>query len=575
MAITTADVLDALVELAELTALDEGSPQAFRVRAYEKAHRGIEAAGVDVAALSRPELEAIDGVGSSIAAKIRQLVETGTIPTLEKLRAAHPPGVVAVSRIPGIGPKTVALLRAELGIESLDGLREALVAHRLRALPAIGAAREARIARALERLAATTGRTPIAAALPVAERLLARVGAAPGVEGCHIAGSLRRLVETIGDIDLVVVASDPEPVMDAAAVDAVEVLGRGETKMSVVTPTGLQVDVRVVEREAGGAALLYFTGSKAHNVALRQQAADRGWLLNEYGLFVAATGERLAGASEEEIYRALDMSFIPAPLREDTGEIEAAGAGTLPRVVELGDIHGDLHVHTTRSGDGRSTIGDLLTAASHRGYEYVAITDHGENLAINGSSPEEMAAHRDAVRQAAARQPGMDVYFGCELNIGPDGSLDYDPSFREVFDFTVASIHSHFDLGPVEQTARILRAAADPGVDVIGHLTGRMIGRRPGIELDVDKVLAGLARAGVAVEANAALERLDASADTLRRAVAAGVEIVISTDAHHVGELDRMAYGVENAQRGWVPAESVVNTRRRDAFAAWVDRRRI
>jgi DNA polymerase (family 10) len=410
--------------------------------------------------------------------------------------------------------------------------------------------------------------------MPVAAGLAVELESVDGVVASVPAGSLRRLAETIGDIDIVVAATDPEPVMKAVASHpaATEVVGAGETKASILTRTGMQVDVRVVAPAQIGAALVYFTGSKAHNVALRQRAIDRGWLLNEYGLF---DGDRLlASETEAEIYELLELPYLPPSIRENQGEIEAAAGGTLPDLITLDDINGDLHFHSDRSGDGRSTLEEMVAAAAERRYSYLAITEHGEDLAINGSSRELMLAHRDRIRALNESYPNMTLLFGCELNIGPDGTLDYDAEFRLLFDWTVASIHSHFDLPAEAQTRRLLRAMADPAVNAIGHLTGRYIGRRPGVELEIDPVLEGLAVSGVALEVNGALDRLDASSDVVRRATEAGVRLVISTDSHHTSDLDRMVFGVANAQRGWVAKSDVANALPTNEFLDFVRSRR-
>jgi len=578
MGVTTGDVVAMLAEMAELEVLEEGSPNAFRVRAYQNAINGIEAAGVDVTTMSEEELTRIKGVGPSIAKKIREYVETGTVAKLEELRAKYPPAFVELTRIPGLGPKTAVKLRAALGVENLEDLKAAIDAHAVRELPGFGATSEEKLARAIERLGLVgkDRRTPIAEALPLAERLVGHLGTVEGVERVQYCGSLRRFRETIGDIDIVVASSDPEPVMEAvvALPGVTEVIGTGETKTSIVTREGMQVDVRVVEADQYGAALLYFTGSKAHNIALRQLAIDQGRLLNEYGLFTADGGDVVASATEEEIYAALGLDFVAPSLREDTGEVEAAAAHTLPDLVERRHIRGDLHFHTDRSGDGRASPEEMLAAAARAGYRYVAVTEHGENLAVNGSSREEMLAHRDRLREAAAAHPNLTVLWGCELNVGPDGSLDYDEDFRRELEWNVASVHSHFDLAQAEQTERLLRAIADPTVDAVGHLTGRSIGRRPGIEIDVDAVLDAMVEHRVALEVNGALQRLDAAPDVIRKAVAKGVTLVISTDAHHPSELVRMEYGVRNAQRGWAARADVLNTKPTRSFLAWLRRRR-
>ncbi len=578
MEITTGDVLAMLAEIAELEVLDEGSPNAFRVRAYQNAIAGIEAAGVDVTELSEDELVRIKGVGRSIAQKIREYVETGKVAKLEELRAKYPPEFVALTRIPGLGPKTALKLREALGVQNLDDLKAAIDAHAVRELPGFGATSEEKLAKAIERLGLVgkERRTPIADALPLAERLVQRLASVEGVERAQYCGSLRRFRDTIGDIDIVVAATDPTPVMETVTdlPDTAEVIGTGETKTSIVTREGMQVDVRVVEPVQYGAALLYFTGSKAHNIALRQRAIDQGRLLNEYGLFVADTEEVVASETEEEIYAALGLDYIAPTLREDTGEVEAAAGHTLPELVQRRHIRGDLHFHTDRSGDGRASVEAMVAAAAEVGYRYVAITDHGENLAVNGASREEMLAHRDHIRRVQEQYPKLKLLWGCELNIGPDGSLDYDPDFRRELEWNVASVHSHFDLSQAEQTERLLRAIADPAVDVIGHLTGRSIGRRPGIEIDVDAVLDALVEHDVALEVNGALQRLDAAPEVVRRAVAKGVTLTVSTDAHHPSELVRMDYGVLNAQRGWAAKADVLNTKPTRSFLAWLRRRR-
>ena len=570
------DHLRMLAELAKLTALDEGSPQAFRVRAYENAIHGLQGHTGEVSGLDKEQLTAINGIGPSTADKILEFEATGRVAKLDTLREKYPPAFVELSKIPGLGPKTLKLLRSELGVEDIDGLRAAIDEERLRDVPGMGKVSEEKIGRAIERLGlhGKDRRTPLVEALPLARALAARLGALPSVAAAVPCGSIRRFSETVGDIDIVVVTEDPAAVASFVLEmpEASEILGSGETKTSFLTREGMQVDVRSVSGDQMGSALLYFTGSKAHNIALRQKAIERGWLLSEYGLFEE---ERLvASTTEEEIYGALGMQFVPPPLREGTGEVEAATGGGLPALIARDQIQGDLHYHSTRSGDGRSTVEEMIEAGVANGYRYVAFTDHGEDLAINGSTREEMLAHRDRMRALQEKHPEVRILFGCELNIGPKGELDYDPEFRLEFDYCVASIHSHFDLPQSAQTARILTALADPAVNAIGHLSGRYVGRRPGVELDIDAVLEGLAITGVALEINGALDRLDASAEVTRLAMARDVDFVIDTDSHHVADLVRMNYGVEYARRGWVTTDRVVNARQVDDFLTWVGRRR-
>lgn len=573
---TRLEVLRMLSELAKLAALDEGSSQAFRARAYENALHGIEGYQGELEGLSKKELTEIKGVGGSTADKIIEFMTTGSVAKLVDLRDKYPPAFVELSKIPGLGPKTLKLIRAELGVQDIEGLRQAIAGEQLRELPGLGKTSEEKIAKAIERLGlhGKDRRTPIIEALPLARSLAARISALDPVEAAVPCGSIRRFSDTVGDIDIVVATTDPDAVSKfvVGLPESVEVIGSGSTKTSFLTREGLQVDVRTVEPDQLGSALLYFTGSKAHNIALRQRALDRGWLLSEYGLFEGE--DVVASKTEDDIYQALEMQSVPPPLREGSGEVEAAAARELPAVVELSQIRGDLHYHSDRSGDGRSTLEEMIEAAVGRGYEYVAFTDHGEDLAINGSPREVMLEHRDRIRGLQDKYPQVRLLFGCELNIGPDGDLDYDADFRLEFDYCVASIHSHFDLPQDQQTARILAALHDPAVNAIGHLTGRYIGRRPGVELDIDVVLEALEVTGVALEINGALDRLDASADVTRRAMARGVDFVIDTDSHHISEWARMGYGVSYAQRGWVTGDRVVNTKPLDEFLEWAARRR-
>lgn len=565
-----------LYELAKLTALEEGSPQAFKVRAYENAVAGIEAHSGDIDGLSKAELTKIKGVGAATADKILELGSTGKVAKLEMLREKYPPGFMELTKIPGLGPKTLVMIRAQLGVQDLDGLKAALDAEQLRDLPGLGEKSEEKIRKAIERLGlhGKDRRTPLVEVFGFAHSLAARIAAVDGVVDAVPCGSLRRFSETVGDVDIVVGTTEPEAV-HAAVLDLPEVadvVGSGTTKTSFLTREGLQVDVRTVAPEQLGSALLYFTGSKAHNIQLRQKSMDRGWLLSEYGLFEDESV--VAAATEAEIYGALGMEHIPPTMREGGGEVELAMDGGLPDVVTRDRIQGDLHYHCDRSGDGRSSLEEMIEAAVGAGYRYIAFTDHGEDLAINGSSRSQMLAHRDRIRALNDAHPEIEVLFGCELNIGPEGSLDYDAEFRLEFDYCVASIHSHFDLSSDQQTARILTALADPSVNAIGHLSGRYVGRRPGVELDIDAVLEGLAVTGVALEINGALDRLDATTEVSRRAMGAGVDFVIDTDSHHVTDLRRMEYGVSYAQRAWVTNDRVVNTRDVGDFIEWTRRRR-
>ncbi len=573
------DTLAALFrELMELSILDEGSPQAFRARAYEKAVETIRSYQGELETLSEKQLTALDGIGPSTARKIREYFEAGTIGRLEELRGKYPREFVELGRIPGLGPKTLLRLRSELGVSDLAGLRAALQGGKVRAVHGLGEKLEQKLLAATARMGETgkDKRRPIAEAMPIARELVAALEALPAVERAQYCGSLRRLRETVADVDIVAASRDAAVVREGflALPMVKQVIGSGETKTSILTASGLQVDLRVVEPNQFGAGCQYFTGSKAHNIKLRQRALARGWLLNEYGLSHATSSEVIASETEEAIYRALGLPWIPPPMREDVGEIEEAEAGELPPAVAVADVKGDLHVHTTLSGDGRSSLEEVLASAAARGYEYLALTDHAENLAMSGATREELAAQRQQVDRLRAAYPGMALLHGSELNIGRDGGLDYDPGFRRSLEWCVAGVHSHFDLSRDEQTRRVLAAMEDPTVDAIAHLSGRRIGRRPGIELDVAAVLARAVETDTAIEINAALGRLDATSEVLRRARGSAVTFVVSTDTHHTRELERMQWGVLQAARGFVDPGRIANLWPRERFLEWVRRRR-
>jgi DNA polymerase (family 10) len=570
------DVLDMLRELAELTQIDEADPQSFRVRAYESAAQAIAAEASDLGRLTVAELQQIPGIGKSTADKIRELLETGRVAKLEALRAKHPPGVLALLRIQGLGPKAVRTLRNELGVASIDDLRRALAEQRIRTLAGFGAKREAKLAEALARLEAQgqVERTPISVALPLATRVVERLREVPGVSHAAYCGSLRRFAETIGDVDVVVAARDAAPVMDALVsmrfVD--RVLGRGESKTSVVTHRGLQIDLRVVAPHQLGAALVYFTGSKGHNIKLRQRALARGLTLNEYALAEIDGGRVVASETEEQVYAALELPWIPPVLREDAGEIDAAERGALPS--PLGPVIGDFHVHTNVSGDGRSPLAEVVAAAQQRGCRALAITEHAENTR-SGVGREALLAQRAAIAAMQAQLgDSLRLLHGIELNIGRDGALDYDAEFRAGFDFCLASVHDHFEMGREEQTRRIVAAMRDPSVRMIGHPSARMIGARPPIDLDLDAIFAAAEETGTALEINGALPRLDLSVDALRRARSRDVSFVLTSDAHHARELGRVEFAARNAERAWIPAERVINAGSAERQTAWLAAKR-
>ena len=471
------DVIAMLNELILLTTLDEESSQSFKVRAYDNARLAVESYTGNITELSEKEMIALKGIGKATASMIHELVDTGTVNKLENLRVEYPPAFAEMSRIPGVGPKTLKAMRRELNINNVAQLKAALDMQQIRTLDRMGAKSEDKIAKALERIGMSgkDRRTPIADAMPLAERLVEAFLELPTVTDAVFCGSLRRMSETIGDIDITVASTNPVSVMEAVRErsEVAEIVLSGDTKTSFLTNTGLQVDVRAVLPKHFGAATLYFTGSKQHNIALRQRALKKGWLLNEYGLLVKpdqdaedqTPTEVVAAKTEESIYQALGLGFIPAPMRESTGEIEAAEKGNLSDLIQLSDIKGDLHYHTEQSGDGRSSVADMVQVAADAGHAYLAITDHGEDLAINGSNAEEMLAHRELIYKIQGDHPDMKLLWGCELNIDGNGGLDYDDDFRAMFDYTVASVHSHYDQSATKQTERLVAAIADPTVD--------------------------------------------------------------------------------------------------------------
>ncbi len=571
MSDTKQDVLDMLRDLTELTLLEEGDAQSFRVRAYEAAAQAIAAQASDLGRLSAKDLQKIQGVGKSTAEKILELTSTGRVQKLELLKQKYPASVVALLRIQGLGPKAVVRLQRELGVQSVEDLKRVVAEKRLRALKGFGAKSEEKLEQALQRLEAqgALSRRPISVGLPHAERIVRELREVAGVSFVGYCGSLRRFSETVGDIDIVVAASDAAPVMEAMVgmtlVD--RVLTRGASMTSVVTQRGLQVDVRVVAAHQLGAAQLYFTGSKAHNIKLRQRALARGWTLNEYALTDVATGAVIASETEAEIYAKLGLAFVPPVLREDAGEIEAAERGSLPQPMPARS--GDFHVHTTVSGDGRSSLEEMVESAVERGYGVLALTDHAEGT-LSGVSREALLAQRERI-QALQSQLGdkIRLLHGVELNIGPAGELDYDAEFRRGFDFCIASVHSHFELDRATQTRRILSALHDPSVRMIGHLTARLIGGRPPIELDLAAVCDAAVATGTALEVNGALPRLDLSVDALRIAVARGVTLMLTSDAHHTRELSLIDFAAQNAERAWVDPERVANTWAAEKLLGW------
>ncbi len=551
-------VAEALREFAELLSLAAEDP--FRVRAYEKAARAVAEYPIAVDGLDVKDLDAIPAVGAHIAAKIRELLSTGRIGDLDDLRSRVPAGLRILLDVPGLGPKRARQVYEELGITSLPELLDALHDQRLRALRGWGRTSEENLRRAIHLAQQAGARMQLGVALDIAEELVSELRRCPAVEFVTYAGSLRRMCETIGDVDLLVASSRPAEAMEAFAASPLvaEIAARGPTKCTAYTTKGVQVDLRVVAPEVWGAALLYFTGSKAHNIQLRRIAQHLGLKLSEYGLERTDDGVTLAARTEEEVYGALGMAYIPPTLREERGEIEAAQRGDLPGVVEVTDIRGDLHVHTDLT-DGLASLEEMVAAAERHRYRYFAITDHAPLLHMERMTSEKALEQRRVLRDLQTHTH-MTLLHGSELNIQPDGSLDWDDEFLAGFDVLVASIHSHFTMGSDEMTARLVRAVEHPAVNIIGHPTARSIGHRPPIEFDAVAVFDAAARAGTALEINSFPDRLDLNDELARLAQDHGVVLAISTDAHATRHLDNIRYGVATAQRAWIRPENVINT---------------
>ena len=557
---TNSEIARVLERLAIRLEIEGANP--FRVRAYREGARVVSEQAEPMTALAATPgaLEALKGIGKDLAGKIRDLAGTGRTELDDELRAKIPDAVVDFTDLQGLGPKRVKTLFETLGIRDREALEQAAKDGKLRGLPGFGEKVEQNVLKALATASQFAGRMLLADAWPLAHALRERVAAVKGVKQAELAGSFRRRRETIGDLDLLVTGGDGDAVMDAfAGHDSVlEVIGRGDTKCSVRLKGGLQVDLRVVPAASFGAALMYFTGSKQHNIELRKLAIDKGWSLNEYGL---TKGEKtLAARTEEEVYAKLGLAWIPPELREANGELELARADALPKLIELDDLRGDLHMHTTRS-DGRDSIDGMVEAAIARGYEYVAITEHSKALAMaNGFDAARVRKSVGEIEAARRRHAGITILHGLEVDILADGALDLDDETLALLDWVIVSIHSKFDMTPEAATARAVRAVSNPHVHAFGHPSGRLIGSREGVPFDIDAVAAAAKAHGVCLEINASPDRLDLNDAHARAAKARGCRFVIDTDAHSATQLDQMRFGVFQARRAGLTKADVLNT---------------
>jgi len=553
------EIAGLLERLADVIEIKSGQP--FRVNAYRRAARVLTDLPEDIADVATERrLTDLAGIGRGMAEKIEEYLETGAMTAYDEEVHDVPEGLIELLSIPGLGPKTIGLLWKELDVRSLKHLRRELRRGSIPDLPGMGEKKAANIEAGIRAYLSRSGRSTLGSILPSAEAVLEDLVEVDAVLRVDLAGSVRRGKATIGDIDILVASNRPDEVIDAfTSLSCVEeVLTAGGTKASVRIAGAVQIDLRVVEPASYGAALVYFTGSKDHNVHLRGLAQDRGARLNEYGL--TRNSRTLAARTEEAVYHKLGLEFIPPELREDRGEIEAAAAGELPELLELSDIRGDLHVHSSWS-DGLADIEDVARAAKARGYSYVAITDHSRSLGVaHGLSVERLAAQREEIDAVNRRVTGVRVLAGTEVDILSDGSIDFPDEELEKLDVVIASIHSGFRQSSDRITGRMVSAAENPHVDIIGHPTGRLLEHREPYAVDLERVMEAAADSGTALEINAHHERLDLNDINARRAVGMGVALAINTDSHHVDQLWSMELGVLTARRGWVEAASVLNT---------------
>ncbi len=564
-----------LYETADLLEID--GQDSFRVRSYRNAAEAIEALPQQVADLiAEPKkLLAVQGIGKGMLANLQMLFKDGRIEVHAELLKKYRPSMLELLKIQGLGPKTIALIWSAYQVSDLEGVEKLAREGKIRELPRLGEKHEQKLLKAIEDYRRIAGRFLLDTAEQLAKKLVEYLMALPGVEKVTPAGSLRRGRETVGDLDLLVTGKgciEPEPRQELIESllrfpGLMDVIARGENKVSFRHRTGMQVDVRLLAPESYGAAMQYFTGSKAHNVALRQRALKMGFTLNEYSLATLEDNRPVAGKTEEEIYGRLQLDFIPPELRENLGEIEAAANHTLPELLELSDIRGDVHMHTVET-DGRNTIEEMAEAALARGYEYMAITDHSKNLAFaNGLTDERALAHIDRIRAVEKKMKSIRIFAGIEVDILGDGALDLSDAVLEQLDIVIASVHSLFNQDRVTMTHRLLKAIANPNTSLIGHPTGRQLLRRDAYAFDVDAVFRTAAKHKVALELNSYPERLDLNDVHLRMAKQHGVKIVINTDSHHTSHLEKLHYGVTQARRAWLTKDDVLNTLPAQKFA--------
>ncbi|HVP43724.1 MAG TPA: DNA polymerase/3'-5' exonuclease PolX [Terriglobales bacterium] len=562
-------IANILTETADL--MEVKNEDTFRIRSYRRAAEAIEGLPQQLSEIWQEpkKMLEIPGIGKGMVANIQEIFNNqGKLQLHQELLEKYNPSMLELLKISGLGPKTIALIWDAFQVCDVDGVEKLAQEGKLRDLPRLSEKSEQKILRAIEQYRKVSGRFHLDVADQVAEQLMAQLKGLPGVDKVTPAGSLRRGRETVGDVDLLVTGKCSENEKQREKVvekilefpGIMEVLAKGENKVSFKLRNGMQVDVRILPPESFGAAMQYFTGSKNHNVSLRQRALKMGYTLNEYGLARLKDEKRVAGKTEEEIYARLGLDYIPPELRENCGEIEAAEKHSLPAVIELSDLRGDVHMHTVET-DGRNTIEEMAEAARARGYKYMAITDHTKNLAMtNGLDDQRAEQHIKHIREAARKFEGIRVLAGVEVDILADGDLDLSDPVLEQMDLVIASVHSHFNQEPAKMTERILRAISNKNISILGHPTGRLLLRRDGYRFDIEAVLNAAAKHKVAMELNAYPDRLDLNDHHLRMAKERGVKVVINTDSHHTSHLEKIKYGVLQARRAWLTKDDVLNT---------------
>lgn len=562
-----------LNEIAVL--LEMKGENVYRIRAYQRAAETVASLGEPASRLrERGALVGQPGIGSGIAETIEQALDGRPIPLLDELHRSFPPGVVTLLRVNGVGPKLAARVYQAFGVQSIDELEAVARDGRLAGLERVGPKSAANILRNIEALRSRGSRLPIAAAIPVVEGIMAALRTAPNLRNLTPAGSYRRFQETVGDLDLIGTSDRPDDVMDLLVGLPVvrEVVAHGKTKTSVVVDPGIQLDLRLVADEDFGSLLQHFTGNQQHNIQLREYAVARGMKVSEYGIADAGSGQVHHFAREEDVYAHLGLQYMPPEIRQGLGEIEIAARHAIPRLIELGDVRGDLHMHTTES-DGHNTLEEMVAAARAHGYDYIAIADHSAGRGVAGGlSVERLRAQMAAIRALNARLDGITVLAASEVDIRADGTLDYPDEVLAELDLVVASIHSAMAQDETTMTRRLLAAIENPHVDIIGHLSARLIGQREPVQFDRGAVFSAAARTRTALEVNAHPNRLDLKDSDVRLAREAGCLLTIDTDAHSIADLDLMICGIKTARRGWAVAGDVLNTRPLAELRAWLDR---